>query len=714
MMEQQISDSTDIGESGERINRLSMRELSRALEQTADLVLITDKKGIIEYANPAFEKATGFSLDELISRTPNILFSGCHDDAFYRNMWETICSGHAFRGTVTNQCKDGKIYFEEKTITPLIDASGAITHFVSTGKDVTDHIRREEELRTLSMAVEQSVNTIIVTNLQGEIEYVNNHFCEISGYAREEVVGRKSNIVKSNQHSESFFQDMWAILLTGKVWQGEICNRTKRGDLYWEDVSISPVRDSDGKITHFVAVQEDVTERRDAENRLNFLAYYDSLTKLPNREMLRHQLDQALKVAQRNHEIVGVLFTDLDRFKNINDSLGHEEGDKLLCQVARRLRDVLRDEDMVARVGGDEFIIILPQIKRPASAGRVAAKILSYLREPFILGERMHFISASIGIALFPKDHTDAAELLKNADVAMYQAKAKGRGGYQFYSQEMGEQVLERMQLEQSLRVGLSRQEFVNFYQPQFCLESGHLVGCEALMRWRHPGKGLISPAKFIPVAEDTGEILRLGEQALRQACSQMLSWQHTGPHVPQISVNLSPHQLSINDFPTWVETVLDESGVHPNQLVLELTETAMMQNPEQAKRILDNLKSIGVRLALDDFGTGYSSLSYLRRFPFDCLKIDRFFVKDLTIDKRADAVAKAIISMAHSMGMYVVAEGVETEEQKQFLSDAGCDVVQGFLTGKPVPAKRAGEWDRLALDADSDNSERAEQCSSV
>ncbi|MDJ0807598.1 MAG: EAL domain-containing protein [Gammaproteobacteria bacterium] len=679
------------------VTRLSRRELSKALEQTADLVMITDKRGIIEYVNPALEKATGFTLVELIGLTPGLLCSGRHDPKFYRDLWETISSGSAFRGTFTNRCKDGSIYFEEKTITPLTDAIGEITHYVSTGKDVTEHIRKEKELRTLSMAVEQSVNAIIVTDLRGQIEYVNHHFCVISGYDRGEVIGKTPNIIKSDQHPDEFFKQMWETLLAGQIWQDEICNRKKSGELYWEAVSITPVHDEAGCITHFVSVQEDISERREAANKLNLLAYYDSLTNLPNREMLRHQLDQALKVAKRKQENVAVLYTDLDRFKTINDSLGHEEGDKLLCQVGRRFRNILRDEDTVARVGGDEFVMIVPEVNRPASAGRVAAKLLSCLQEPFILGERMHFITASIGIALYPRDHIVAAELLKNADVAMYQAKAKGSGGYQFYSQEMGEQVFERMQLEQSLRIGLSQDEFQNFYQPQFSLTTGELVGCEALMRWRHPVDGLISPAKFIPIAEDTGEIIQLGELALHQACSQMLIWQENGLKVPQVSVNLSPLQLSMPNLPTWIGQLLNEYDLAPNKLVLELTESAMMQNPEQSKRILDQLKSIGVRLALDDFGTGYSSLSYLRRFPFDCLKIDLSFVKDLTHDDRADAVAMAIISMAHDLGMTVVAEGVETQAQRRFLSNARCDGIQGFLTGKPAPAEQTEEWLRRA-----------------
>lgn len=546
-------------------DRLSRRILSQALEQTADIVMITDVSGNIEYVNHAFENCTGFSLTEVLGQKPNLLRSGKHNDIFYSKLWDTIRRGDVFRGVIENRRKDNSIYYEEKTITPLIDDNGVITNYVSTGRDVSENI------------------------------------------------------------------------LT--------------------------------------------------QSRLRHLAYCDILTGLPNRVQLRHELSQAISHAERHNESLAVLFLDLDRFKNINDSLGHDLGDRLLRDVAHRLRHTLRNDDTIARNGGDEFVILLRGPVDENDVVRVAEKLFNSLTAPFILDGQKHQVSASIGISLYPQDHVTMRDLLKGADIAMYQAKGQGGSRYCFYSHDMEVRVLERMELEQCLQRGITNNELFNVYQPQYELSSQRLIGAEALLRWHHPKMGYISPDRFIPVAEDTGDIITLGERVLSEACRQLIKWRQKGLILPHISVNLSPRQLSHPNISSKVSETLIETGLEPDALVLELTESALMQHPEQAARSLNKLKSIGVRLSVDDFGTGHSSLSYLRRFPLDCIKVDRSFVQDLPNNKEASALVEAIVKMAHSLSMSVVAEGVETDEQLDFLQRTGCEGAQGYLLGRPMSA---------------------------
>ncbi|MEW8322584.1 MAG: EAL domain-containing protein [Candidatus Thiodiazotropha taylori] len=544
--------------------QLSRRILSQALEQTADIVLITDQKGVIEYVNPAFERSTGYTFDEVLGKRPGLLRSGTHDKAFYDRLWSMIRKGLPFRGVVVNRRQDGSHYYEEKTITPLVDESGAISHYVSTGKDVTERAKAQEKLREL--------------------------------------------------------------------------------------------------------------------------AYFDSLTELPNRHHLHQLLSRAVNQAERHGGEVAVLFLDLDRFKQINDAFGHAQGDCLLQKVARRLRTTLREEDTVGRSGGDEFVILIQHPRYPQDVARVAQKLLDGLAEPFALDGHDHQIDASIGISLYPDDQTTPDDLLKAADMAMYQAKARGGSGFRFFSRDMEAQVLERIELERNLRLAMARGELTNHYQPQFDLRTGRLAGAEALVRWIHPKLVMIGPDRFVPVAEETGDILAIGQLVLAEACQQMSAWKAGGLHLGRISVNLSPRQLAHPDIVTQVERLIDVHCVGVGTLVLELTESALMQDPEQAAKTLAGLKKLGVTLSIDDFGTGYSSLSHLRRFPLDCVKIDRSFVNDLPDDPTAVALVDTIIRMARNLKMSVIAEGVENEAQLLMLREMGCEGAQGYLLGRPMP----------------------------
>ncbi len=551
----------------------------------------------------------------------------------------------------------------------------------------------QENVRKLSMVVEETGNSVVITDRQGAIEYVNPAFTRISGYTSEEAVGQKPGMIKSGLTPPDYYRRMWQTLLAGKEWRGELLNRKKNGELFWENEVISVLRNVAGEITHFVAVKEDVTERKNYESQLEHQANYDALTELPNRNLSQDRLGQALSFARRHGRDLAVMFIDLDHFKNINDSLGHNIGDLLLKQVSARLAGCVREGDTVARQGGDEFVVILSEIAAEEDATVVARKILKAMVEPFTIEGHELYVTCSIGIALYPKDGEDGQTLLKNADAAMYRAKDLGRNNVQFYAAEMNAKAMERLTLENGLRHALERNEFVVHYQPQVDLRSGEITGMEALVRWQHPELGLISPARFIPVAEETGLIVPLGEWVLRTACEQNKTWQLAGLKPVSVAVNLSARQFKHQDLVQVVADILKETDLDPGYLELEMTEGLVMQNVEATIATLTRLKAMGVKLSIDDFGTGYSSLSYLKRFPIHTLKIDQSFVRNITTDPDDAVIAKTIISMAHDMQLKVIAEGVETEGQKSFLRLRHCDEMQGYLFSRPVPA---GEFEVL------------------
>jgi diguanylate cyclase (GGDEF)-like protein len=478
---------------------------------------------------------------------------------------------------------------------------------------------------------------------------------------------------------------MWAALSRGEEWRGELYNRRKDGREYIEAVLIGPVRDTSGKISHYMASKEDITEKRLAEARIEKLAHFDQLTELPNRSQLADRFNYARSLAQRNGEKLAVLFLDLDRFKEINDTLGHTTGDLLLIEVAKRLKSSLRNEDTVARLGGDEFIVILPGTDEH-SAALIATKLLHNIAQPYLIEQHEILSTPSIGIAIYPHDGEDFESLSKNADTAMYRVKQEGRNAFRFFTQQMQEYSARTSQLGNALRHALVRNELFLHYQPQVSI-TGKLLGAEALLRWQHPVLGTISPAEFIPIAEDSGQIIQIGEWVLRTAVKQLKTWLDRGYPPILMAVNLSAVQFRQSNLPERVTAILDEAQVPHSYLELELTEAVAMNNPLAAIAMMDNLHERGIRMSIDDFGTGYSSLSYLKRFKVYKLKIDQSFVRDISEDPDDKAIVTAIINLAASLGMLTIAEGVETAGQLNFLRLQGCDEVQGYYFSKPLPA---------------------------
>ena len=550
--------------------------------------------------------------------------------------------------------------------------------------------RSEQHLRLITQVFENSDEGIVVADKDVRIVFVNHAFTDITGYAAEEVLGQNPRVLSSGRHGKEFFAEMWNILHTSGHWQGEIWNRRKNGKVYPEWLTITTAHNDADEVSHYIANFSDISERKAADERILYLANYDALTGLPNRTLLRDRMEHEITVAHRRHKQAGVLCLDLDNFKTINDSLGHSTGDLLLQAVAERLKECVREGDTLARLGGDDFVVVLSDFHQAGDTVQVAQKILDALSRPYnIVGHEL-IVTSSIGISIYPDDGKDAESLLKNADAAMYHAKQSGRNNYKFFTHDMNARVLQRLSLEGSLRRALEREEFVLHYQPQVEIGSGRIVGLEALIRWQHPDMGMVSPAQFIPVAEESGLIVPIGEWVLNEACRQNRAWQDEGlPAVP-VAVNISARQLWQKGLARVIEQALRDSGLPARYLELEMTESAIMHDMEQLIEMLREFSAMGLQLSIDDFGTGYSSLNYVKRFPLDKLKIDQSFVRDLTTDPDDAAITSAIISMARSLNLKVIAEGVETVEQLRFLAAHQCDEIQGYYFSRPLPAPEA------------------------
>lgn len=543
-----------------------------------------------------------------------------------------------------------------------------------------------EGMGLLAKVVESSEEAILITDADMNIVFVNSAFVHITGYSEKEVLGENPRILKSGLQDDKFYRNMWERIKSYGSWKGEIYNRKKHGEIFPEWQSISIVKNRKGEVTNYVSICIDITQRKVAEEHIKRMANHDGLTGLANRNLLNDRMSQALLSAHRQQTKLAVMYLDLDNFKDINDGYGHAVGDALLKSAAERLLGCVREGDTVARQGGDEFILLMPDIDGYGGAAKIAEKLQSSVCAPFFFDVQELFVSASIGIALYPEDGENIEALFKHADAAMYSAKQDGRNCYHFFTQKMNEVALRRIKLQNNLRHALQRNEFELHYQPQLNAETGAITGAEALLRWHDPKEGFIPPAEFIPIAEDTGLIVPIGKWILQKACQEAKRWHDQSFNVT-ISVNVSGRQFKEVDFDTLVEEALKTSGLDPKYLELEMTEGVLLREDEALSRMLDKLKSVGIKLALDDFGTGYSSLSYLKRFPIDRIKIDQSFVRDVRQDAEDRAIVDAIIYIAHGLKMEVIAEGVESIEQLNFLRKHHCSDVQGYFISRPVPA---------------------------
>jgi len=556
-----------------------------------------------------------------------------------------------------------------------------------------EHARAHERLRLAERAFQNTAEGIAITDADGAILSVNPAFAEITGYSADEVLGQNPRMLQSGRHSEAFYRDMWATLLAVGHWRGEIWNRRKNGEIYPQWCTISAVRDSANRISHFVGVFSDVSHTKAAQAQIDFLAHHDALTGLPNRSLFRERLHHALSRQSRAQAALALLFIDLDRFKTVNDTLGHPAGDELLVQVGRRFNGVVRSCDTLARIGGDELVVLLEDGAGAREAATVARKLLQVLGEPFSISGHTLFVTASIGISLYPNDGADADTLIQHADRAMYEAKQQGRNNFQFFRPDLTAGALERLVMESALRTAVARKELTLHFQPQLDLPTGRLAGVEALVRWEHPQLGSVPPGRFIPLAEEIGVIGEIGAWVLTSACQQLADWDGAGIAIPRVSVNLSVKEIDHEEMVARLIQVVRANGLAAHRLELEVTESLLMRDPERSASVLSALKTFGVELAVDDFGTGYSSLAYLKRLPLDRLKIDRSFVRDIGRDKNDEAIARAVIALAKTLGLTTVAEGVEENHQARFLNAEGCDLAQGYLYARPLPAAELTAW---------------------
>jgi len=545
----------------------------------------------------------------------------------------------------------------------------------------------QRHLHLAEQIIETSLEGILVTDARGIIQSVNPAFTELTGFTEEEAVGQTPGLLSSGCHDEAFYRDMWDRLRREGAWKGEIWNRRKNGELYPELLTITAIHDDDGETTHYAGIFSDISKLKENEERIKNQAYYDPLTELPNRRLFDDRLSMAVAHAHRHGTRLGVMFLDLDRFKQINDIFGHNAGDDLLREVTGRLRRVVREDDTIARMGGDEFILLAADVADEDDMAHLARRILEIFQEPLHIQETEVRVTGSIGISLYPDDAMEPEGLIRCADAAMYRSKDLGRNSFHFFTQAMNTHSFQQLTLESGLQRAIERDELWLAYQPVVDGSTGDLVGAEALVRWEHPEMGTVSPGKFIPLAEESGLILPLGEWVLDRVCSQLNTWEERAPGF-RVSLNLSAHQIRQPDLCERTQAIIEERGTDPARLVFELTESALMEDTERTVALLRRVQSTGIAVAADDFGTGYSSLRYLKRFPLSFLKVDQGFVRELTENEEDAVIVEAVIGLAHSLGLTVVAEGVETDAQRAFLGQNNCDRIQGFLYGTPMPAE--------------------------
>lgn len=584
----------------------------------------------------------------------------------------------------------------------ISDSNDEVGRLTVSMKDMADNIRLAhkaladekrsaegvaDELQIYANAFENSGEAILITDKHNRIINVNAAFTSQTGYSLDEVAGMNPKVLSSGKTPDSTYKDLWNTLEDKGFWQGELWDRRKGGQVYPKWSSISAIKDDCGNVLFYIASFSDISERKEAEARIEHLAHHDILTGLYNRFSMENRLEQAIATSRRGNQKLAVLFIDLDRFKNINDSLGHHIGDQLLIAVAGSLKECVRESDIAARIGGDEFVIVLTGLNDSSQAAFVAENMLQKITRPYEISGYELSTSPSIGISVYPNDGDTVDELLRTADVAMYHAKDHGRNTYHYFTESMFVAANKRIKIERELRVALHGEQLTLHYQPQVCVREGGVVSMEALIRWKHPDQGMISPNIFIPIAEDTGIIHELGKWVIDRACSQLNEWKSEGLAGYRVAINISTKQLQSEELVDDIKSAMLKYNIEGSELELEITETAAMSDPEKAIRQLDSLRELGIRLAIDDFGTGYSSLAYLKRLPIHTLKLDRSFVRDIEVDPNDAAISAATVALAHNLGLAVVAEGVETEAQRDFLVKHEFDYLQGYYFSKPLPA---------------------------
>ncbi len=662
------------------------RIVRQALGAISQGVLVSGADRLTLSVNGAFETMTGYTESELIGLPCTILQGPDSNPATVQAMRNALRNGQAFNGEILNYRKDGSTFWNDLSISPIRNDAGELTHFVGIQRNVTEQRAQQTQLSLAAQVFAQSREAIVIVNANDRIVMVNQAFHEITGFADDQVIGKRISDFRSPSVSADEVHEQQVVVASGGVWKGESIGRRSDGSDFPLSLSIAVVRDANDEICNYVRIFSDISAEHQANERIARLQHFDSLTGLPNRTLLADRCNHDIHIATRENKSVAMMMLGVDNFKNVNQSLGQGVGDKLLKKLAARLANAVREQDTVARVGGDEFVLVLPG-DSAEGADVLCARLLQIVARPFEVNNTEVSVTASIGIAIFPPDGLDFETLMSAAQTAMREAKLRGQGQQRFFNSEMFQHNKEQPLLGNALHHAIGGQQLHLAYQPFVDLRTGSIGGMEALLRWNHPELGAVSPARFIPVAERTGSIVRIGEWVLRQACQDIRHWQAMGLNVPPVSVNLSPLQFRDPRLFDSIERTLREFEVDPAMICLELTEGAVMEDVPRSEALMQKLKAMGLRLSLDDFGTGYSSLSYLKLFPFDKVKIDQSFVRGVHANAQDAVIVKVVISMAHGLGLQVIAEGVETELQCEFMRANVCDEIQGYFFSRPVPS---------------------------
>lgn len=677
-----------------RRNEETLGKLSLAVEQSPTSVVITDLDANIEYVNTAYLQRSGYSHDEIIGQNPRIMQSGKTLKKTFDDLWATLDKGEVWKGELINKRKNGEEYIELALITPVRQSDGTVTHYLGIKEDITERKLAEKKLHLAASVFSHAREGIMITELDGRIIDVNNAFSLITGYGREEVLGHNPRILKSGRQESEFYAAFWQNLINKGHWYGEIWNRRKNGEEYAQMLTISAVLGDMGHPTHYVALFSDITTNKEHESQLEHIAHYDALTNLPNRVLLADRLHQGMVQTQRQTKRLAVVYLDLDGFKAINDTYGHEIGDQVLISVAARMRQVLREADTLARIGGDEFVAVLLDLEDIEASVTMFTRLLVAASQEFEIGHLVLQVSASLGVTFFPQPgDVDADQLLRQADQAMYQAKLAGKNRYHIFDPDYDNSIRGYHETLEHIRRALDEQEFLLYYQPKVNMRTGTIIGTEALIRWQHPEKGLLPPAVFLPVIEGHALSVEIGEWVIRTALKQMELWHASGLDVP-VSVNIGARHLQQPDFVERLRKVLAEHPtIKPGYLEIEVLETSALEDVAHISRIIESCREFGVTFALDDFGTGYSSLTYLKRLPVKLLKIDQSFVREMLDNPDDLAILDGVIGLSGAFDRLVLAEGVETIEHGEILLQLGCELAQGFGIAHPMPAQEMLEW---------------------
>jgi len=658
-----------------------------AIENSANAIVITDTDRHIQYVNDAFEVQSGYKKEEIYGENPNIFKSNLVNPEVYKNLNETLDRGEKWQGELINRRKDGSLLYEKVSIIPIV-MDGELIQYLAIKLDVTEYIQQQKILQQAATVYESIGDGIIITDENKKIISVNPAFSDHFGYSEKELLGKEPMIIMSLKEDEVFYKKMWYTLLSQGRWSGRVENRAKNGKSIPVWLTIAVVKNDQQEIQNYIAIYTNLEEIIEMEAKAEYLAYHDSLTKLPNRVQFERQITDVLELAKLSSEKVAILFIDLDRFKVINDTLGHHIGDGMLITLAERMKSVLKKDDMLARIGGDEFVVILNAVKDKACVSTVAERILSVIREPIAVHGYHLYTTASLGIAMYPEHGEYRNEIIKHADSAMYYAKEKGKDNYQFYTEQLSLDVESRLSLEQELLHAPEKEELLLYYQPQYDLQSGKISGAEALLRWKSEKLGWISPEEFIPIAEETGMIVSIGYFVFEEACKEYMSWKEKGLDIDTIAVNISSIQFKEEDMLEKFKAIILKVGIPAHKIEIEITERFIMEYSSTNMSILEDLRNMGCKISIDDFGTGYSSMNYMKSLALDTIKIDKSFILDLPGDSHDAEVSKAIIALSKSLGYQVVAEGIETEEQENFLRKHKCDIGQGYYFASPMESE--------------------------